>query len=147
MTELQKAPTGPPDLALYALAEARFEDLEKLPACGRCKDCPGPEVKGSRCFDWQPEAPALKRRDWQFCPQGYTKVLTWRRVVERVVAAKVSPLGDWSEYTAGMYDAAVHLHVALRKEEDRRIEERRQPQRSQGGSGTPFRARMTGGRR
>lgn len=136
-----------PDLDLYALAEARIEDLEKLPACGQCKGCPGPEVPGSKCFEWVPGAPALKVRTWSFCPVGYTKVSTWRRIVERFIASKVSPLDGWTdEYTSVVYDALVRLHIALRREELRRIEERRSPTRSSG-SGTPFRARLTGGRK
>lgn len=142
----QKVPKTAPDLDLYALAEARFEDLEKTPACGACKDCPGPEASGSRCYDWQPGAPALKRRDWPFCPIGHTKVATWRRIVERFVATKASPIAAYpDEYLAGVHAAVVRLHVALRKEEERRYEDRRQTPRS--GSGAPFRARLKGGQR
>ena len=144
--EPRKAPTSPPNLELYALAEARFDDLEKLPACGRCKDCPGPEAKGSRCFEWPDGAPALKRRDWPMCPVGMTKVVTWRRIVERFIAAKVSPVDGWTDdYLASAYEGGVRLHVALRREEDRRIDERRSAPRS--GSGAPFKTRLTGGKR
>lgn len=140
----RKAPASPPNLDLYALAEARFDELEKLPACGKCKDCPGPEAPGSRCFDWQPGTPALKRRDWDFCPVGHTRVVTWRRLVDRFVTTKATPVSDFPEgYVAGVVSGVTRLHVALRKEEERRLEERRGAPRS--GSGAPFRAKMQGG--
>lgn len=149
MTGARKALARPPDLDLYALAEARIEDLEKLPSCTSCKDCPGPEAKGSRCSRWESGTPALKRRDWPFCPVGHTKVATWRRLVERFVAAKLNPIAGFpDEYLAGVHDGMVRLHVELRKEEERRLEERRQARPgARSGSGTPFRARLSGVKR
>lgn len=141
-----KVPLGVPNLELYALAEARYEELETHPDCRGCKECPGPEAPGSRCHQWRAGAPALKRRDWPFCPVGHTKVRTFRTLVERVVAAKLTPISGWpDEYLAGAYHAGVALHVALRKEEERRLEEKRGTRRS--GSGAPFKARLQRGRR
>lgn len=114
-------------LSLYALAEARYKELEVASACSRCKDCPGPERKGSRCYEWAQRGNlALQRSDWPVCPVGLTKVAAWRRIVERFIASKVTPLADFPEsYLAVVHDAFVELHVALKAEERRSVDEAR----------------------
>jgi len=50
----------------------------------------------------------------------------WRRIVERFIASKVTPLADFPEsYLAVVHDAFVELHVALKAEERRSVDEAR----------------------
>ena len=70
------------------------------------------------------------------CPEGMLKNPSWRTLVERYIAASVSPLQDWPEgYTAWAHDGIVELRIAIRAEEDRQLRER-QKQGSGAGAGS-----------
>ncbi len=108
-----------PPLALYALAQARVEDVRA--ACAeRCKDCPGPEAENG-CLTRKASGVVAGRSDWPFCPLGMLQVRAWRAVVDLFIAAKVSPIAGFPEdRPAVIQDALIELHCAVRSEEERK---------------------------
>lgn len=116
------SPQRADDLALYALAQARAEEVTA--ACQTpCRDCPGPGVEGGCETRAHPKAVA-GRADWPMCPLGMLRAPTWRAIVDAFVASKVSPLQEWPEgYTAFAHEGMVELHAAVRKEDERRARE------------------------
>ena len=123
LTGTRKAsPQRADDLALYALAQARADEVVR--SCdAHCKDCPGPgEQEGCESRKW-PSAVA-GRSDWPTCPMGMLRAPAWRAIVDAYVASKVSPLRDWPDgYAAFAHEGMIELHAAVRREDDRKIQQ------------------------
>lgn len=122
LTETRKAsPSRADDLALYALAQARAEEVTR--ACEQpCKGCPGPGEEGGCETRSYPKAVA-GRADWPACPLGMLRAPAWRSIVDAFVSAKVSPLSGWPDsYTAFAHEGMLELHAAVRREDERRIQ-------------------------
>lgn len=105
-------PTGP-DLALYALAQVRAQDVERV-MLSRCADC-----SGERC-DKPMRVMVAGRVDWPACPLAMLRAPSWRALVDTFLAARISPLTGWPDgYTAWAVEGLVELQSAIRQEEER----------------------------
>lgn len=111
---------SPPDLALYALAQARATEVES--ACGRsCAGCPGPGVPDG-CETRKRPLVVLDRRDWPMCPRGMLRVPAWQDLVSLYLSAQVSPLTGWPDaYPAWVVEGVTQLQTALKTEEARQL--------------------------
>lgn len=101
MTEPRKAETGPPDLDLYALAQARVDQL--FAALPRCKTCTGNCARPSR--------PVLGRNDWPTCPVAMISRPPWSDAMAYYRAAKISPLAGYPKTMAAW---AFDAHIKTR---------------------------------
>ena len=119
--ETRKAtPPRVPDLALYALAQARAAEVEEAYR-PTCTDCPGPGEPGG--CETRKRVPVAGRVDWPDCPLAMLRAPTWQQIVERYILSKVSPLAVVpSQLSAFASEALVELHTAVRREEDRAFE-------------------------
>lgn len=122
MTRPRKAGSDRPQLHLYALAQARADDVEA--ACSTpCKGCPGLDhPQGCMTRKW-PRAVA-GRADWPMCPLGMLRLPAWRALVDRYFASKVSALDGWpAAYSAWAHDAMLEVRAAASREEAREFDE------------------------
>jgi hypothetical protein len=111
-----------PPLHLYALAQVRASEVKQQTG-KHCDGCPGPGVAGG-CETRPFRKVCLGRHDWPMCPRGMTRDPMWERIVERYVAAQVSPLADYpDDYTPLGVRGLVAIKVAVREEDDRRMRE------------------------
>lgn len=118
MTEAPKAPSGPPDLDLYALAQVRVDEvLKAFPKCRECKgDCR------------PPERPVLGRSDWPTCPVAMVTSPAWTEVAQLYVGAQVSPIAGFPRcMTAWGFDGLVALRSAVRQEDARQQRQASRP--------------------
>lgn len=74
-------------------------------------------------MDWKVRRP-VAGLVWESCPLCLIAAPSWRRLVDRYIAAKVSPLAGFpTAYTAWAYRGLVELHNEVRAEERRKLEE------------------------
>lgn len=78
------SPTGPPDLGLYALAQARAAQL--LADMPKCKSC-------TRTACPPPRDPVLGREGWPMCPVRMISQPPWTDAMALYRAAKLAALG------------------------------------------------------
>lgn len=104
-------PTGP-ELALYALAQVKAQEVERVMS-SRCSGC-----SGERC-DQPMRVPVAGRADWPACPLAMLRAPSWRSLVDTFLAARISPLAGWPDaYTAWAVEGLVELHSAIRTDEE-----------------------------
>lgn len=128
-----------PPLALYARAQAYQAEIEADDACAGCNGCPGPEAKGSKCFEWKCDRPVAGRTDWPLCPTGMTRVSAHQALVERFVLARITPLSGMPEqYTDWAARGLVELHCAIRAKAEKE-EKAREDARKRGTAATSTR--------
>lgn len=121
MRRPRKARRAEPRLDLYALAQARADEVRA--ACETpCRGCPGPEAEDG-CLSRKHPQVVAGRADWPMCPLGMLRVRAWEDVVDLFVVAKMSPIGGPEERPAFVQDALVHLYAAVRIEDERRAKD------------------------
>ncbi|MCC7539431.1 MAG: hypothetical protein IT379_24615 [Deltaproteobacteria bacterium] len=103
-------PSGDPDLALYALAQARYAEAKAaLPKCAECTgDC------------HPPKRPVLGRIDWPTCPIAMITQPPWTDVMAIRVGAMISPNMVPPRLSAWAYDALIEQHLAQARAETER---------------------------